>query len=390
MRDRELPEKPPVIAPEQWRAKYIENRIPENTPAPTHRLSAQIAAVLRWGQPELGDVMYSGLHQFNAVINAVPTGGGKTFTSLAVARQMRVDGTANRILIVTRNSTILDKSWRSVARDRFGMTVRDLPEDAKEMLDTGTYGMTYRGLIANENAWVARQKWDLIILDESQEAANWHTSQQGRIARQLSDNAGKAIYCSATPFSNALDYGYMTKLGLWGKHSEKVPDFGDWVKQFGVTKQTTKRMLWDNGRARQVKETRWLGSGINPHKLLKEREQLIARGQFAYQEKSMEGYAAHFVMTEVTPEMKARMKQAQSYFTRAENYYKQRGDKNRALTARRVGATWMKAYLERSRLPETIELMKQRTTRAGRCCCKARAAPSAPNGIRLQKRPMRR
>ena len=344
----------------QWVAQMIRYRIPENLPMPTRFLSGMVARVLRFaGQHELGDAMYSALQQHDGVINASPTGTGKTYTSLAVARQMQLDGTGKQILIVAPNRERLDApdGWKAVGKDSFGMTIDELPEHSNQLAAEGAYAMTYA--VLREHPWAWKQKWDLVIMDESQAARRWYESKQGSAARSLSDSAKKAIYVSATPFHTALEYGYMTKLGLWGEHSEKVPDFESWARQFGARKKVTERTVWANGKRRTVQEEEWVRQGMAPKRLMKEREELIERGQFVTQEKSMEGYEAQVAMAPVTPEMLTEIANIGKAFEQAQRFYTSQNKPELAMAARRNGATFMKMYLERKKLEPIIELMRQ-------------------------------
>ncbi len=60
------------------------------------------------GQTEVVESTLSALDQFDATIIATPTGTGKTYTVLGVVKQMQRRGQADRVLILTKNDSIIN------------------------------------------------------------------------------------------------------------------------------------------------------------------------------------------------------------------------------------------------------------------------------------------
>ena len=330
----------PLVDPAQWKYRMAELRMPQNAPAPTARLDDDIAAVLIYpGQREVGESAYSALQQFDGTIIATPAGTGKTWTSLSVARQFWNDGQRRQLIVTKNRRTINQKNgWKGVGKNYFNMKIEDLPGSAREIKPETAYVTTYAQLI--RNPWLAQLPWDLTLFDESGEARRWYESKQGDLTKALSDASKKAVYISATPFHTALEYGYMTKMGLW-----EPGQFESWARQFDAL--------------RDSRSGKWVRHGINPKKLLKLREQIIARGQFITQDKSYEGYTSHFAMAPLTQQNRVDLVNARRAFTEAENYFNERGDIQRARAVRRVAVTWTKNYLERARLKPVAEIMRQ-------------------------------
>lgn len=89
------------------------------------------------------------------------TGTGKTFSGLAVAKEMVEDGKEN-ILIVTPSDSV-NNQWANAAKDFFGIELSKLDniQDAGE----GAVITTYANLGANDA--LIKRDWDLVICDES-------------------------------------------------------------------------------------------------------------------------------------------------------------------------------------------------------------------------------
>ncbi len=178
------------------------------------------------------------------------------------------------------------------------------------------------------------------MMDESAEASNWQRSKQGIAVERLNDVAQKVVYVSATPYSSAVEIGYMNKLGLWDRGKG---GFAKWARQFGVIEG----------------KDGILSGGNDPKRLLKLREQLIERGQFVTQSKSMEGFTAHLAQVPLTDAQHTKMRDIITVTKEAARWYEMRGDQAMAKAVRGNAATFMKSYLERIRLPQTIEIIKQ-------------------------------
>lgn len=89
------------------------------------------------------------------------TGTGKTFSGLAVAKEMVEDGKEN-ILIVTPSDSV-NNQWANAAQDFFGIELSKL--DNIQDAGKGAVITTYANLGANDA--LIKRDWDLVICDES-------------------------------------------------------------------------------------------------------------------------------------------------------------------------------------------------------------------------------
>lgn len=89
------------------------------------------------------------------------TGTGKTFSGLAVAKEMVEDGKEN-ILIVTPSDSV-NNQWANAAKDFFGIKLSKL--DNIQDAGKGAVITTYANLGANDA--LIKRDWDLVICDES-------------------------------------------------------------------------------------------------------------------------------------------------------------------------------------------------------------------------------
>ena len=89
------------------------------------------------------------------------TGTGKTFSGLAVAKEMVEDGKEN-ILIVTPSDSV-NNQWANAAKDFFGIELSKL--DNIQDAGQGAVITTYANLGANDA--LIKRDWDLVICDES-------------------------------------------------------------------------------------------------------------------------------------------------------------------------------------------------------------------------------
>lgn len=322
---------------EQWteRAKLL--RLPTNAPAPTVRIPNSLRRMLIFpGQSEVVESALSGLKQHDAYIIATTTGTGKTYTGAAVLNQLHKPGM--RTLVLTTSQDLIhdrEKGWITVARD-FDVDLQELPPGVSFPDEPGAYATTYATAIGREG--IEDGNWDLILSDEIGEARKWYSSQRGAMMKTMGGNAGKILYMSATPFHTALEIGHMDKLGLWREQG-----WGPWSAQFGVYRDA---------------EGNWAG-GNAPKKLIKLREQLIERGQFMNVDRNMDGFQTSFAQVPLTREQITDIGRINEAFTLAEEYFKRSGKKAKIRAVKANAATYVKKYLERSRLPQAIELMKK-------------------------------
>lgn len=94
------------------------------------------------------------------------TGTGKTFSGLAVAKEMADEGKGNT-LIVTPSDSIANQ-WIAAAEDFFNLNVAKL-EDTKDA-GKGAVITTYANLGANEE--LVKRDWDLVVCDEAHNLMN--------------------------------------------------------------------------------------------------------------------------------------------------------------------------------------------------------------------------
>lgn len=334
----------PVYKDDEWTAMARHYNIPENAPVPFVRLSDETRDALLPGQPEITEIMLSGLMQHDAFVGAMATGTGKTFMGSAIIKELQPEHT----LILSKSQNLLGPmsergSWSQVGMDHFGVEIKPLPKDFQnDTLEPGHYTATY-ARARDIKDLLARQKWDLVIADEAGEARRWYDSSQGEMLKALGNSAGtdKILYLSATPFHNALELGYLERLGLW-----RDEGFENWAKQFGVTVSYDK----DGNPS--------YSGGHAPRKLMKLREQLIERGQFINLDRNMDGFSAHFGIVPLTDVQKMEIKNAVKAFAMAENYFA--GERPGLVRpTRAVMSTYLKNYVERARLPQAIELGKK-------------------------------
>lgn len=327
---------PALVDQQQWRERMQTLNMPHETPPPTVSVSVGTAILLKFpGQREVVETSLSALQQYDGTIVATPPGTGKTYTVLAIAKELKQPG--HRQLIITRNNDIItaDKGFQDVGKKIFNMEVKRLPDDLNK-IGEGTYAMTYATL--REHPELKNTAWDLVIADEAGEARRWWDSKQGGALADLSDSATKMVYASATPYHTALEIGYMKKLGLW-----EGQGFDEWARQFGVRKN---------------KEGKYSG-GTSPKKLIKMRQQLIERGQYAYQSVNYDGYRAEFAHVPLSEEHIKGIQNIRTAFAEMENFFNMRGKPQLAAAVRGNGVNYMKNYLERVRLPQAIEVAKR-------------------------------
>jgi hypothetical protein len=321
---------------EAWESKLEDSMLPPNVPVPTVRIPEPIIRMLPYpGQPEVVESALSGLKQHDAYIIATTQGTGKTYTGSAIISQLYRPGM--KVLVLTVSKDLIHQrrnGWIAVARD-FDVDLNELPTGVSDP-EPGIYAATYATAIGRDG--IQNVKWDLVVADEIGEARKWYSSQRGAMMKTLATNAKKVLYMSATPFHTALELGHMDKLGLW-----KDTGFAAWGRHFGVYKDT---------------EGNWAG-GNAPKKLLRLREQLIERGQFINQDTNLEGFNVSFAQVPLSPEELQAVKNISEAFRLAEDYFKRRGRKSMIRPTRGNVVTYTKKYLERSRLPQAIELAKK-------------------------------
>ena len=320
----------------QWTDTLRKAGLPENAPPPTYALDPKTAQVLKFpGQKQIVQMAMSALEQGDGFVIASGTGSGKTFTSMGTIKEFKTQNPDALILHITKNRGLL-KDAQKVAANSFGFHVEtDAPDPG---VKSGTFGATYIGLL-NDKTY-RDIPWDLVIADESGEARNWFKdqNQQGKMLKDVIANSRKAVYVSATPFHHPAEYGYLDKLNLWPKGQ-----FDKWIE--------------NNFAHEKIKDK--VVARLDPVKQAKLRQQLIERGQLVSQAISYEGFTAHFGVVPVTDAMKRSLDRIREGFARARDQFVKSGKKGMAEKAAAFEATYTKAWLERERIPEAIEVAKK-------------------------------
>lgn len=308
--------------------------LPETTPPPTHALDPKTAAQLIYpGQKQVVQTVMSALKEGDGAAIITPPGSGKTYTSTATVKEFLRDNPDARVLMITKNRSLIKKTKR-VAANTFGFDVEtDAPEG-----QPGVYAASYMGLL--NNSVYKNSKWDLVIADESGEARRWYDedTKQGQMLRDVINNSRKAVYMSATPFHSPMEYGYLDKLNLWPKGQ-----FDKWIQENFAHEKVGDKII----------------ARLDPGKQAKLRAQLIERGQFISQAISYEGYNAHFGVVPVTDAMKRGLDRIREGFSRARDQFVRQGKPGLAKKVAAFEAVYTKNFLERERLPQAIELARK-------------------------------
>ena len=325
----------PAYSAKDWADKVAKFLLPSNAPAPTVQISDELARMLMPGQREVVESALSGLKQHDGYILATSTGTGKTFTSSAILKSLQTP--ESRMLVLTPSQQLIHgrDGWINVAGN-FGLEVKPLTV-GELPTEPGIYIATWAGALNREG--IAQYPWDVVVMDEVQEARKWWTSQRGAMSHEMGTNAKKIMYTSATPFHTALELGHMNKLGLWGREG-----FETWAMQNGLGVYRDKAGNLAGGNA--------------PMKLDKLRDQLIERGQMININRNMDGYSAHFGVVPMDGQTAQGLANIDKALTLAENYFaRTRPSMVPAVSAQRT--TLAKRWLEYQRLPQAIELGKK-------------------------------
>jgi hypothetical protein len=323
-----------------WRDGLKRAGLPENMPAPTVTLSPEVARTLKYaGQKQIVQTVLSALEQGDGAVIASVAGSGKTWTEMGVVKETILRNPDAKVLVITMNRGLLeegDDAVRQVAKNGYDLKVEtDILDKPPE---PGVYGATYQRLL--NNSIYAQTQWDLVIADESGAARNWYRdeNQQGKLLKAVMDNAKKGVYVSATPFHSPNEYGYAEKLNLWPKGG-----FEDWIKNNFAHEKIGDKVV----------------AKLDPAKQAKLREQMVERGQFISQQISYDGFSVHFGVVPVTDVVERKLDRIHQGIAVMKRELLKQGKKGLSERVSAFEATYTKAYLERSRLPEAIEVAKK-------------------------------
>jgi hypothetical protein len=330
---------PPAWKPEEWVSGLKEANLPTNARIPTRRLYRHLSDKLIFtGQDLVADYALSELVDGSGgVVIATTTGTGKTYLASSLIRQLQEMNpeAMKNVLILTKNKNLI-KDFQQTASN-FGVTVEDFPVGRSTPPKNGVFAATYATAIGREG--IDEFPWDLVVADESGEARNWWVSKQGTLVKNAGEKAAKMIYMSATPFHNAVEVGYLSKLNLWKKGT-----FEDWVGQFGVRKD------YQTGE--------WRGHS-NPRKVEKLRQQLMERGQFINWDRNMDGFHSSFAVAPVSPENMQKIHDTARGYRMVEEYYSKKGSGKMVMATRGNAVGFMKHLIETFRVPEAIEMAQK-------------------------------
>jgi hypothetical protein len=322
-----------VIDSAQWAKNLEDANLPKGLPAPTRSLTPSIEKKLIFkGQPEIVQTALTSLDKYHSFILASSTGTGKTYTGSAIMAELQ----PKYGLILTPGSN-LHKNWIDTAQE-FGLELKKLPASGAPT-EPGIYISTY-GSAASAKG-VDKFNWGLVLADESHKARRWHADTgAGKLLRTMAPASDNMIYTSATPFSSALELGYMEKLGLW-----KDQGLENWLaKEFNTRKSA------ETGN--------WI-SPFNPRKLAALRQELVNRGMMVNMDRDMRGYDVNFAIAPLSQENQQSVRNIVKGFNLAADYFSRKGFGNMVMGVKGNAVTFMKSYLERARLPEAIELGKK-------------------------------
>jgi hypothetical protein len=324
-----------VFDAKKWVQGLERAGLPPSAPPPTWALDRTTAEKLKYpGQKQVVQLALSALDQGDGFVLATATGTGKTYSQMAIIKEWLGKHPDAKILYVTKNTGLV-KAAQGVATDTFGFEMERKIPDA---IDSGVYATSYQKLINNDA--LKNTQWDLVVADESGEARNWFRDEnkQGKALKDVIENSQKAVYTSATPFHSPTEYGYLDKLGLWPKGQ-----FDKWIEQNFAHEKVDDKII----------------AKLDPAKQAKLRQQLIDRGQLVSQAISYDGFTAHFGVVPVTDDMKRGLDRIREGFARAKSQFIQMGKKGLAEKAAAFEATYTKAFLERERIPQAVELAKK-------------------------------
>lgn len=168
----------------------------------------------------------------DGIIVSDDAGLGKTNTGMAT--MLGYGGKRNVIVVPTAGKRGIGKQWEETAALYGVPVVRGFPTSETQ---EGVFIVSYDELTATGDDGKAkpvlhpalRGKWDMVIFDESHNMAN-PGSIRTKAAMQLQGSVDKALYLSATPFTNIADMHYLTKLGMF----KDRPEFLKWAQVAGA------------------------------------------------------------------------------------------------------------------------------------------------------------
>jgi hypothetical protein len=330
-----IDERPPLREASEWSLAIDEANIQSTAPAPKVRLSEENAKkLIYYGQRELAEMAISALTRPSldrpGFVLAASTGSGKGYMGTAIVAELK----PKSVLHLTTNQGLIDKAI-AVGKE-FGLDIQRLPPTTKGIPPEGHFISTYSAAIGRSE--LVDHPWNFLLADESGAGRRWWVSKTGALLRNISQKADRTLYMSATPFHTPVELGYADNLGLW-----KPAEFEHWVSQFGVFQD-------ENGD--------WVAPA-NPKRFAKLRLQMTDAGVFVNLTPNLDGYTTSFGVVPLTPEQRGKVGDIKKAFDLAVLYFTNRGRSQMARAAKAGRVVYSKAFLERSRLPEAIEIAKK-------------------------------
>lgn len=337
----------------EWSGELARYGLPKDLPRPDERISPAARAPLFGFQRPLADALADSLRKRDAAILAMPTGSGKTTVALAAYKDLAesfeaAQGRAPWALALAPSRAAFTQ-WRAAA-DRLGLKLTPTDEAPK---GPGLWAMTYA--TAQRRPELLQTPFDFALFDESHVAARWFREGSGKpgtetnalripdMLQRVAAISGKVMYISATPFDHALALGYAGRLGLW---PPGPTGFMGWGRYYGI--RYSQRGGWS--------------VAPSPLRLLGLREQLVRDGHMILNDRDLTGHRIDVAVAPLTPQDAESLRQAASGFLAAENYYRRRGFGRGVMGVRAHAVNYLKATLERLRLPAVARLVKQLNT----------------------------
>lgn len=145
-------------------------------------------------------------------------GTGKTFAVLQAIKELKA---AKVLLIVLLNN--LETTWKASIPKFLKTPILSKPQE----FDSGIYLIHYEGLV-KQIKWIKKQKWDMIVIDESQRLKN-RNSKQSKSVKMLA-GAPKKVILSGTPVEQCPE-------DLWAQFRFLAPEvlsprWGDFKEDF--------------------------------------------------------------------------------------------------------------------------------------------------------------
>jgi superfamily II DNA or RNA helicase len=185
---------------------------------------------LRPWQINAASKLCAAIKHWGAAIDGSDTGTGKTYTAVAVARELDLN-----ICVVCPKAVI--SSWKKVITKHFKMGDKLIGITNYEKLRTGNKKSDIASFVIKRHTKRATFEWKLpkktlIIWDESQKLKNWKTKNSKTCQAAIKEGY-PMLFCSATNATNPLE---MRAVGLALKMYKNGKSYYEWAYENGVYK----------------------------------------------------------------------------------------------------------------------------------------------------------